>query len=168
MSSKSKALAAIVPTLASLDSEEQAALAILERIKTGREQVKQKTAADVTAEITGLLPRVGKILGREINIGELLPMVAAIAKGNPLFAYSKAPGDRTQLSTEEKAALTADMKARAMALRAGQPAQPISQIAAKHQVNVNTAANYKPTQAEYLAFPGTEDVPSAYEKPAAA
>ncbi len=167
--SKIKSATPVAPsTLGAVEALRQQIAALTEQANAAETAVKVKTEADVKAEITASMGRIGKILGREINLGELLPIVSSVVKGSPLFATSKAPGDRTQLSTEEKAALTADMKARAMNLRAGQPADPISQIAAKHGVNVNTAANYKPTHAEYLAFPGTEDVPSAYEKPAAA
>ncbi len=166
MSIKTKSGVALVLTsLAAIEAARIQAAALNDQINAAELNLKAETETKVKAEVEGLLPRIGKILGKDINLGELLPIVSAVVKGNPLFASKGSSGDKTQLNDVERAALRADMHARAAALKAGTPAMPISQIASKHNVNPNTAANYKPSKAEVDAMPGTAEVPeSAYAK----
>lgn len=162
MSTKPKSV-----TIASLDSEEQAALAILERVKQGREAAKQEAATQVTEQVKGLLAKVSKILGREINLGELVGIVSAVAKDKPLFA-SVANGSTGALTPEKSQQIKDAMHARAAALRAGMPAESISAICARLGTTAQTCHSRKPTKAEYEAMPGTVDAESAYQAPSAA
>lgn len=166
MSVKTKAAVAAVITLASLDSEEQAALAVIAKIKEGRESLKLKTETDVKAEVEASMKRIGTILGREINLGELLPIVNAMKAGKSLFASNAATGDRTKLDEAEKTTLRAHMLERAAAYKAGRTPKALSEICREMGISTQTPKTYLPSKAQVDALPGSAVVPeTAYYVP---
>ncbi len=156
---KSGALAA-PSTLADVDALLKQADAIRAQAEAARDGIKAKNEADIKTEVESLRTRVSKILGRDVNAGELLPIVSATLKGTPLFRPSGNPGNTAQLTDAKRDEVRAALKARAAALKMGQPAKPISVIARELGVTDQTAANYKPSKADVDAMPGEHEVPA--------
>ncbi len=165
--SKSKSViggAVALTSLGAVESLRQQIAALSEQANQAEVALKVETENKVKVEVAASCKRIGAILGREINLGELLPIVSAMSKDKPLFASSAKVGNTAQLTDAKRDEVRAALKARAAALKMGQPAKPISVIARELGVTDQTAANYKPTKAEVDLMPGTAEVPTnAYQ-----
>ncbi len=111
-----------------------------------------KQLNEVGVALDDFLPSMSKILGREINMGELAAFARQRAAGTlgKLVSASSVPGGNPadkgkRLSDETKAAVRADLLARGVALRTGKAAEQLTVIAVRHGIATQTLDGYKPT-----------------------
>ncbi len=174
MSNKSRAaIAASVVTLASLNTEEQALQAQLAAIAAKKVEVRKTETDKLTAHIDALPAGFSVVLGRPVEVAEVMSLIAQRVKGTLGSLVSATSGDKgKRLSDEAKTLIRADLLKHCGALKQGLTPEPLSVIATRHGIQPQTLDTYKPTPAQVAALPGDKEVPasrmSQSEAPAAA
>lgn len=138
------------------------------------EEANKLAAAKVVIE--SLPSQLTKILGQPVDLKGAFGYFVSHMKGKLTLSLTKPRkvgskiGDKgKRLTTEQIAAIKADMVKRAIAVKLGQTRATLSEIAHRHTVSTQTVDKYKPNQVELnealsrLVPAGTPSAPASVE-----
>ncbi len=162
MSKNSAAKAVTVITLASLNTEEQALQQKLAEIAAKKVEVRKTEMDKLTAHIDALPAGFSVVLGRPVEVSEIVSLINQRVKGTLGSLVSATSGDKgKRLSDETKVLIRADLLKHCGALKQGLTPEPLSVIAQRHGIQAQTLDTYKPTAAQVAALPGMVTVPAS-------
>lgn len=167
------AIAGVKPmSLAQIDAEQAKLDARAAELKAQREAVAKEEIDKVAAELDSFPASLSKIMKRPVDMKEAVSLLGQRLRGTFGSLAVRTPGGDSALkgkrlddATKDK--IRAELLAHCAALKEGKTPEPLSAIAARHDIQTQTLDTYKPTAAEVAALPGDKEVPASRMQAAA-